>query len=73
MAVFVKNAIDAPKVFPLPTVRALSASNSPSALSAQALRIMTKITLIGRPTSIAIITKPIILIIIIGCPTPTTV
>ena len=41
-AVFVKkkknNRLTRQKVFPLPTVRALSASNSPSALSAQALR-----------------------------------
>ena len=37
------------KVFPLPTVRAPSASNSPSALRAQALRGLDKLLIIGQP------------------------
>ena len=42
-AVFVKkNQLTRQNVFPLPTVGALSASNSPSALSAPALRINNK-------------------------------
>ena len=48
MAVFVKKKLaDASKSCPLPTVKALSASNSPSALSALALdNLLVKTTMI---------------------------